>query len=132
MKTIIAGCRWINDYDIVKAAIEASGFEVTEVISGAANGVDTLGENWADTHDIPIKRFPANWKNIKTKGAVVRRNKYGQYNAVAGLWRNERMAKYADALVAVWDGQSSGTKHMIDTARKYGLKVFVFLTRAKQ
>jgi uncharacterized protein (DUF3820 family) len=29
------------------------------------------------------------------------------------------MAKYADALVAFWDGKSNGTGHMIGEARKY-------------
>lgn len=37
----------------------------------------------------------------------------------------EQMAEYADALVAFWDGKSKGTKHMIETARKHGLKVRV-------
>jgi hypothetical protein len=35
------------------------------------------------------------------------------------------MAKYADALIAVWDGKSRGTKNMIDEAKKLGLKVYV-------
>lgn len=39
------------------------------------------------------------------------------------------MAKQADALVAVWDGESRGTKHMIDIARKEGLEVYVHLTK---
>jgi len=35
------------------------------------------------------------------------------------------MAEYADALVAFWDGKSKGTKNMIETARKLGLKTEV-------
>ena len=35
------------------------------------------------------------------------------------------MAEYADALVALWDGRSRGTKNMIDEAMKRELKVFV-------
>ena len=31
----------------------------------------------------------------------------------------------ADALVAVWDGKSPGTKHMIDVAKARGLRIFV-------
>lgn len=38
--------------------------------------------------------------------------------------RNEAMAIYADALLAVWDGESKGTKGMIDIAEKYGLDVY--------
>lgn len=125
MKTIIAGSRCIKNYDAVKKAIEDSGFEITEVVSGAAQGVDLLGEAWADTHDIPVKRFPANWKNLKVKGAVVRENRFGKYNATAGIIRNERMAKYAEALICLWDGESKGSENMISFAHKHNLKVFV-------
>ena len=128
MKTIIAGSRWIEDFDIVKRAIEESGFgdDITEVVSGAAKGVDTLGENWAALHDLPVKRFKADWKNLKTKPLVIRQNSYGTYNAMAGLVRNTKMANYADALIAVWDEASTGTAHMIREAKEQELVVFVF------
>ena len=42
------------------------------------------------------------------------------------LCGNKQMADYADALVAIWDGKSRGTKHMIDLARMQSLEVFVF------
>ena len=40
------------------------------------------------------------------------------------------MAKFASesgsgTLIAFWDGESRGTKNMIDTARRYGLHVIV-------
>ena len=35
------------------------------------------------------------------------------------------MGNYSDALIAVWDGKSRGTKHMIYYARKKGLVVYV-------
>jgi hypothetical protein len=35
------------------------------------------------------------------------------------------MADYADALIAIWDGKSRGTKHMVETARYRGMKVFI-------
>ena len=46
--------------------------------------------------------------------------------------RNEEMAKNADALVAFWDGQSHGTKHMIEMAKKYKLDTrIIHYTRRK-
>lgn len=113
MKTIIAGSRGINDYSIVLEAIEHSGFEITEVVSGTARGVDKLGERYAVENVIPITRFVPDW------------NKYGKR---AGFLRNAEMGDYAEALVAVWDGESRGTKQMIDYATKKGLKVFVYET----
>ncbi|CUJ53406.1 Uncharacterised protein [Achromobacter xylosoxidans] len=35
------------------------------------------------------------------------------------------MAEYAQALVAIWDGKSRGTKNMIEQAKKSMLKVYV-------
>lgn len=111
MKTIIAGSRAITSYYLVDEAIRFSGFDITEVVSGGARGVDHLGEVWASRHNKPIKIFPANWNVLGKK---------------AGFRRNIQMADYADALVAVWDGMSRGTAHMIGVARARGLKVFVW------
>lgn len=110
MRTIIAGSRNITDYDAVLEAIKDSGFKITEVLCGGAPGPDMLGEMWALTRGIPRKYFPADWRGLGLK---------------AGPIRNEQMAQNADALIAVWDGGSRGTGHMIGTARKYGLKVYV-------
>ena len=110
MKTIIAGSRYIADYSLIASAIEESGIRPTLVISGTAAGVDTLGERWAEENGIPVERFPADW---------------AKYGKSAGYQRNLLMAEKAEALIAVWDGQSRGTKHMIDIARRAGLQVHV-------
>ena len=112
MKTIIAGSRSITDPATVWEAIKQSGFTITEVVSGGARGPDSLGERWAKARSIPIKRFTPDWE-------------IGNH---AGIIRNQQMAHYADALVAIWDGKSRGTKHMIDYAVSLGLKVWVFNT----
>ena len=110
MKVIVAGSRSITDLETVAAAIEESGFEITEVVSGTARGVDVLGEQWAEQNDIPVKRFPANW------------NYYGKS---AGPVRNGAMADYADGLVAAWDTESNGTRNMIKQANDRDLKVYI-------
>ena len=114
MKVIIAGSRTITDYQIVKQAIAQSGFEITTVVSGGARGPDQLGERYAKEHDIPIEQYIPDWtpdgKNLDRS---------------AGLKRNIEMAKNADAVVAIWDGESRGTMHMIAHAAKLGLKIFV-------
>lgn len=115
MKVIIAGSRNIEDYDVVELAVLQSKFEdITEVVSGCARGVDFLGEQWALNNNIPIRSFPAEW---------------GLYGKSAGYIRNGKMAQYADALIAVWDGKSRGTKHMIDLAKERNLLVYVHIVR---
>ena len=112
MKTIIAGSRGIDDFAIVSKAIVDSGFEITEVVSGTARGVDLEGEGWASLNEVPIKRFPADWS----------------LGRGAGHKRNAEMAEYADALIAIWDGKSPGTRNMINEAAKKGLKIYVHST----
>jgi hypothetical protein len=39
------------------------------------------------------------------------------------------MGDYADALIAVWDGVSRGTKHMIDYSTNKGLKIHIHIIK---
>ena len=64
MKVVIAGSRDITDYDILLKAIKECPFQITEVISGCARGVDTLGEKYAEEYGLKLHLFPADWKNI--------------------------------------------------------------------
>ena len=110
MRVIIAGGRDINDFDILLDAVEESQFEITTVISGGARGVDHMGEIFAEEMNLNLKIFRADWE---TNGRA------------AGPIRNRKMAENADALIAIWDGKSRGTKNMIETAKKLGLLVYV-------
>lgn len=110
MKVIIAGGRDIHNYDLVLSAIGESEFVPTEIVSGMASGVDTLAIRYARENNLPLKEFHANWN---------------EYKRAAGPIRNREMAQYGDALIAIWDGESRGTKNMIEEATKRGLKVYV-------
>lgn len=116
MKLIIAGSRSFNDYNFLRSKIQKIQTPIDEIVSGGATGADKLGERFANEYSIDLVIFVANW------------DKYGKQG---GIQRNERMAKYGDALVAFWDGKSRGTKNMIDTANKYGLKVWVIKYESK-
>lgn len=113
MKVIIAGSRNVTDPRIVDRAVKASGWhmDITEVIHGGARGVDTLAGAWARGFDIPVRAFPANWR---------------EHGRAAGPIRNRIMAEHGQALIAIWDGESRGTKNMIEEAKRRGLKVFIY------
>lgn len=115
MKIIIAGSREITDYTLVENVARQSGWidGETEIVSGMARGVDALAVEFAKQHDLPLHKFPANWN---------------QYGRAAGMIRNDEMAQFADALIAIWDGRSVGTKGMIDIARSRRLKVIIYRT----
>lgn len=112
MRTIIAGSRGCNDMPLLLAALQGCGWHPSVVLSGAARGVDRLGEKWAQSHGVEVECHPADWR---------------RYGRAAGYRRNAEMALNAEALIALWDGESPGTKHMIDLAHRQGLRVHVQL-----
>lgn len=114
-KIIIAGGRKFNDYNFLqrsctKAIKAIKGKKDIEIVSGTAQGADLLGERFAIEKGYPIKRFPADWATFPKAGGII---------------RNGNMARYANRLIAFWDGKSRGTDSMIELARKYKLKILV-------
>ena len=112
MKVIIAGSRGFLDYNKLCSVCDSllKDYKDIEIVSGTANGADKLGEKYARTRGYLIKRFPADWDT---------------YGKSAGYVRNREMAKYADFLIAFWNGDSVGTKHMINSAKYFKLEVEV-------
>lgn len=79
-----------------------------EVVSGGASGADLIGEVYGHAFLDSVKVFPADW------------NTHGN---AAGPIRNEQMAEYADALIALPGGR--GTSDMIRRMESKGKKVIV-------
>lgn len=117
MKLIIAGGRDFNDYDYalesINALVDSNTIdpEGLEIVSGMARGADTIGIQLAEEYELPLHEFHANWT---------------QQGKFAGYKRNMDMGKFADALVAFWDGKSVGTKHMIEYMESLKKPVYVF------
>lgn len=111
MKIVIAGSRSITDITALQFAIDRSAFPISEVVSGCARGVDTLGEQWASSEGVLVSHWPANW---------------GRFGRAAGHYRNSEMASYADGAIVLWDGDSRGTLDMIDKMRRARKRCFVF------
>ena len=121
VKVIVAGSRTFNDFAYLEkhlmAYFKANALhrKDVEIISGTAKGADSLGEQFANKYGLKLTKFPADWN---------------QYGKSAGYIRNEEMAKYAGensdgVLFAFWNNISSGTKNMINIARKYKLIINV-------
>ncbi len=113
MRTIIAGSRTSITREDLLTALETCDWKVTTIISGGAKGADAIGELYAKSNDIPLEVFKADWDKL---------------GRGAGAIRNTEMANNANALIALWDGKSRGTGHMIYIANKLGLKVHVHTT----
>ena len=99
MKLLIVGSRSIKDFDLAPYIPD----DVDEIISGGANGVDTLAENYADSHRI-------------SKHII--RPKYHLYKKAAPLRRNREMVALADKVLVIWDGESRGALSTINFAKE--------------
>lgn len=103
MKLIIAGSRYVNVTSeqiscALRGWLHLEPYEITEVVSGGARGVDKSGEQWAEDNSRPYRVFPADWDT---------------HGRAAGPIRNQEMADYADIALVFWDGRSRGTLSMI-------------------
>lgn len=108
MKTIVAGSRNFTNYPYLDIVL--GEFDISEIVCGLAKGADLLGKQYALENGIKVKEFPADWK------------KYGKS---AGFKRNKQMGDYAEFLIAFWDGESKGTKQMIDYMKKLQKPVII-------
>jgi hypothetical protein len=116
MKVIIAGSRGFSDFQLLFTKCEEilKDKSEIEIVSGTAKGADKLGEHYASLKGHSVARFPADWLS---------------HGKSAGFIRNAEMAEYSDCLIAFWDDESRGTKHMIDLAESKGLEVHVIKTK---
>ena len=99
MKLIIAGSRTFEpSLTFITQCIKLHKIvNITQVVSGHANGVDSAGEHFASHYAGDLRTFLPNWD---------------EHGKAAGPIRNREMANYADALLLIWDGESKGSASM--------------------
>ena len=105
---LVCGSRSINDLNL---DLYLDKDTIGQVVSGGANGVDTLAERWAKRNDISFIAFLPQYDIYGGKYAPIK--------------RDEDMVNYCDYIVAFWDGKSSGTKYTIEYAAKMGHRVYI-------
>ena len=79
--------------------------DCTEIVSGGAKGIDTLAAAYAKEKGLSLTIFLP---------------EYARYGRVAPIIRNHTIVDYADAVIALWDGASRGTRSVIDYCQKIG------------
>ena len=99
MKLLIVGSRDIKNFDLSPYIT----VEVDMIISGGADGIDSLAEQYADLHRL---------------SKCILRPRYNAYGRAAPLKRNEQMVEMADAVLIIWDGHSKGTQYTLKYAKK--------------
>lgn len=108
MRVAVIGSRNLTVSDLGKYLPE----NTDEIVSGGAAGVDTSARQYAFAHNIKLTEFLPEYK------------KFGKS---APLRRNITIIENSDLVLAFWDGESHGTKFVIDNCRKRGVKVIVYM-----
>lgn len=119
-KLIVAGGRDFSDRQLLEQTIlslangGALDAYVVSLVSGMAPGADRLAYQFAQQYGVVCHEFPAKWQRPD-----------GSTDKSAGFKRNADMGRFADGLLAFWDGASPGTGHMVTFMRNLGKQVFV-------
>ena len=108
MKVAIIGSRKLNVENLQDYLPEGTD----EIVSGGARGIDTCARNYALKNDLKLTEF---------------RPEYNKYGRGAPLKRNETIVNYADMVLAFWDGESKGTKFVINYCEKVGKECKIFI-----
>ncbi len=115
VQLIIAGGRDFNNQALVVErlqALEELGLFTNgvELICGMARGADNMGRLVFEQAGLPIHAYHPDWSGLGNR---------------AGFVRNAQMGDAADMALIFWDGQSKGTKHMIDYMEKLNKPVYL-------
>ncbi len=101
MKLAVIGSRRLTNVSLDKYV----GEEVTEIVSGGAEGIDTCASEYAKIKAIKLTEFLP---------------EYNLFGRAAPIVRNKKIVDYADKVIAFWDGKSKGTLSVINYAKKVG------------
>lgn len=128
MKLIIAGSRELNpSISFIEELIEHFNldYQINELISGGARGVDRAGEKWAEFNNsnVPTIMISSGKYRQKIKITIVD-PQWEEYGKVAGPMRNEEMAKMADVLLLIWNGNSKGSASMKKEMEKLNKTIY--------
>lgn len=113
MKVVCCGSRGWTNGDLILRRLQALQAEHghVEVLHGGARGADLFAAGIARGFGMQVHAFPADWKT---------------HGKRAGIIRNLQMLDENPALIlAFWDGESPGTRHMVSAAQERGIPVEV-------
>lgn len=121
-RVVIAECRDYNNYDEAKKFIDACIIDIKKdneiiIVSGCASGADAIGERYAEENGFEVEKYSADWKT---------------YGRSAGPRRSKQMAEVSDYVICFWDGESRGTRSMIEYAKTFGKPIRIKYINSKK
>lgn len=90
---------------------------VTEIISGGAKGIDSRAKSYALQSGLKYTEFLP---------------EYEKYGRAAPLKRNIQIIEASDFVIAFWDGESRGTKFVIDKCAELKKECRVIVLKQKR
>lgn len=115
MRILVCGSRDWTDAFAINCVLNGylSDGDAFTVISGMANGADSIAAEWARLNEQELLEFPAQWE---------------MYGKSAGPVRNRAMLNNGKPDF-VWafktHAESRGTNHMVNIARRAGVRTYV-------
>lgn len=105
MRLAVVGSRGFDDFEYLAEMLDTIHVfsTITLIVSGGADGADSLAARWAKENGVKMLEILPDW------------NKHGK---AAGFIRNVAIWDNADEGIAFWDGQSKGTAHSFEIAKK--------------
>ena len=110
LKVAVVGSRQA-DGQAVRQILRYLPANASEIVSGGAQGVDALAAQVAALLGLPMRIFPPD---------------FDQYGKKAPLVRNTAIVRYADLVLAFWDGKSHGTRHIVGECIKHRKPVRIY------
>ena len=112
MKVAIVGSRglWLEDFSAYLPS------DTDEIVSGGARGIDSCAAAYARRNGLKLTEF---------------RPDYTAFGRSAPLRRNVDIVDYADLVLIFWDGESHGSRFVMDTCKKKGKPHRVFVARKR-
>lgn len=87
----------------------------SEIISGGARGIDSCARRYAVAHGLKLTEFLPD---------------YAKYGKRAPLIRNLEIIDRAERVIAFWDGESRGTKYVIEQCKKKAKAITVYIKKS--
>lgn len=109
-RVLVCGSRNWHDPEAIYGKLRELDASSWEVIHGGARGADVMADRAASRLGLATQSLPPD---------------YQAFGKDAPHVRNDEMLKLADRVIAFWDGSSSGTKSVIEKARRAGIPVEV-------
>jgi predicted Rossmann fold nucleotide-binding protein DprA/Smf involved in DNA uptake len=107
MRLAVIGLKEFTDYSKLRSILDSiSGISV--IVSGGAQGTDTLAKQYSFQNKIEFLEFSPDY------------NKYGNK---AKHIRDRLIVEHCDEVIAFWDGKCKGTKYTMDYAGQQGKPV---------